>query len=201
MPDDGTMRSMRRNAIQFAACSIAGVVATFMTHPLDTYVVHKMTDRPIDVRLKNLYRGVVPACGQAVLIYGAMLGTYEVARDCGFGIVVASTLAAFPESAVKGPLEAVKNRKQTSKPWPKNVFGRFRILGLGTFGMLCREVPGNIAYFTAYETARRENCSPLQGRSRREVSRAVAYPIDAMRTQFVTGRRHFARHTEVFCRI
>lgn len=179
----------RTVALQFGVPAVSGVVATVLTHPIDTYAIHRMTGRAIEsFRIPVLYRGVVPAVGQAVFIYGAMLGTYEMMRSLDFSVVSAATLSAFPESLVKGPLEIIKNRRQTKKRWPQKMSSRLRLLGLGTFGMLCREMPGNIAYFQAYEWARHRNYSPMfAGAIAGAAFTAIAYPIDAMRAQYVTG--------------
>ena len=66
--------------------------------------------------MTQLYRGIGPACLQATMIYGAMLGTYEIARqDFGLSVYTAAATAAIPESMVKGPMEAIKNRSQILK--------------------------------------------------------------------------------------
>merc|ERR1712166_1067322 len=127
----------------------AGVVATAISHPLDTWAIHRMVGKPLHLSPANLYRGIGPACLQAVAIYGAMLGSFAVMREhLGYSMVVSAMVAAVPEGLVKGPLEALKNLRQTKTP----VSGR--VLAVGTVGMLCRELPGNVAYFGAYEAVR-----------------------------------------------
>jgi hypothetical protein len=159
--------------------------------------IHKVTgsskqeNRATRLNLRQLYRGIGPACFQATMIYGAMLGTYEIARqDFGLSVTAAAAAAAFPESMVKGPMEAVKNRSQVlGSQWPKTIAARAKIIGAGTFGMLCREVPGNILYFGAYEYVRSDlGLSPLIAGACAGAAFCVVLPIDAMRAQIVTGR-------------
>ena len=170
--------------------SLAGITATFATHPIDTFVVHRMIGSKEMLSLSKLYRGVIPACAQATVIYSCMLGTYEFCRGpLSYTIPLAACVAAIPETLVKGPLETIKNRSQTKKVWPQSLKGRLRLLSLGTLGMLCREVPGNVAYFWTYEYVCRQGYSPMVGGAAAGAAfTGLVYPIDAMRAQFVTGR-------------
>ena len=155
--------------------------------------IHRVASNTKGTSLKmtQLYRGIGPACLQATIIYGAMLGTYEIAReDFGLTVYTAAAVAAIPESMVKGPMEAIKNRSQILKSqWPSSIAARGKIIGAGTFGMLCREVPGNVLYFGAYEWVRSElGFSPLIAGACAGAAFCVVLPIDAMRAQLVTGR-------------
>ena len=185
----------------FAASSAAGVTATVATHPLDTIVVHKQTGRALPAGIwrqpRVLYRGLGPACLQAVAIYGAMLGTYEIARQkYHLGVVAAAAVSAVPEALVKGPLETVKNLRQTKIAHPRG--GLALTLARGTAAMMAREIPGNIAYFWAYEAVRGDGRPQHAPWYRRPLAAGCAagtafalavYPIDSARTQIVTGRR------------
>lgn len=168
----------------------AGVVAVALTHPLDTWVVHRQTRRQLCFKkISVLYRGITPALGQAAIIYGVMLGTYEYLRQKEFTPVYAGALSAIPESMVKGPLEAIKNNYQTDRPsLPNGLKARVKFLCWSTFGMLLREIPGNICYFWTYEECRKANISPfLSGAAAATTFTAAVYPLDAFRAQKVTG--------------
>ena len=168
----------------------AGIFATVLTHPLDIWVVHAQTGRRDQLKaalrtegVRVFLRGLGPATLQAALIYSVMFGTYDLFRDHFHQpYYIAAALAAFPESAVKGPLEAFKNLRQTNRPI------RAMAIAQGTFGMLLREVPGNVAYFGAYETVFEKSGSALLGGMCAGVAfTGCVYPLDAMRTQLVTG--------------
>ncbi len=129
---------------QVLVCGTSGVIATALTHPLDTWAVHRQTGRPLIFTPRNLYRGISPACFQASLIYGVFLGSYEYARNpqgLDFGIIGAAAASAIPESIVKGPLEALKNMRQTGTKLPRPILtaGALRLLA-ATGGILAREV-------------------------------------------------------------
>ena len=175
---------------QLGASGAAGIFATVLTHPLDTFVVHRQTGRRLGSwSLPVLYRGVGPATAQAAVIYGAMIGTYEWFRQKKqFSIPAAAALSAVPESLVKGPLECLKNLKQTGRRLPGTAAGRLRLLCLATLAMCAREVPGNVAYFGSYELARERNFGPLaSGATAGAAFTALVYPIDAIRTQVISG--------------
>ena len=174
------------------AAAASGVFAVGLTHPLDTWAIHAQTGRPPPgFNRRALYRGLAPALLQASLIYGAMLGTYEVLRlDCGCSVVAAAALSAVPESAVKGPFEAAKNLRQTGVPFPRAPRAAARLLGVSFVTMLSREVPGNCAYFSAYEELRRTGANPaLSGCGAAAAFTACSYPLDALRAQIITGTK------------
>ncbi len=173
------------------SASVAGVFATVLTHPLDTWAVHRQTGKmlPRPWRMRYLFKGVGPAVGQATLIYGAMLGTYEMMRqDFGFSITLAAAASAIPESLVKGPLEAIKNLTQCGLSLPRTIGGGARLFTIGFVGMCAREIPGNIAYFYTYEKMRaNERFAPfVSGVGAATAFTVVAFPLDALRSQAVT---------------
>lgn len=174
----------------FALPACAGVFATALTHPLDVWVVHAQTGRLSELRanLKSqgprvLMRGILPACGGAALIYSAMQGTFGICKhDFGLSTTAAAAASALPESIVRGPAEAIKNLQQTSRPLAPAQIAK------GTLAMVFREVPGNCAYFNAYENVLAALGSPfLGGCAAGAAFTVVTYPIDAVRSQIVTG--------------
>jgi hypothetical protein len=179
------------NNVIYAAA--AGVLAVGVTHPLDTWVVHRQTGRQLpSLEPRVLYRGVVPALAQASIIYGAMLGSYELLRkDYKMSVVVAAALSAIPESIVKGPLEAAKNLKQTKQPLPPILStAALRLCGIAFVTCLAREVPGNMAYFYCYEESRHLGLSPaLSGGAAATGFTLCSYPLETLRAQMVTGAR------------
>ena len=173
------------------SAALAGVFAVALTHPIDTWVVHRQTSRNLIFTPKVLYRGIVPALSQAALIYGIMLGTYEhLSTQYNYSHAVAGAISAIPESLIKGPLEAIKNNKQTNRPaLPPGLEARTRFLFWSIGGMLLREVPGNVAYFCTYEECRKQGINPfLSGCAAATAFTALVYPLDAIRAQKVTGK-------------
>ena len=168
----------------------AGVVAVAVTHPLDTWAVHRQTNRTLpSLSPRVLYRGIVPATLQAGIIYGVMIGTYEHLRsEKGVSVAAAAALSAVPESMVKGPLESLKNLKQTTRMTPKLFSVKaLQLLGIGFGACLAREVPGNVAYFWCYEEARRSNLNPaLSGALAATGFTLCSYPLEVFRAQIVT---------------
>lgn len=49
----------------FLYSGAAGVAATLVAHPLDTWAVHRQTNRKLVMSPKYLYRGIVPAAMNA----------------------------------------------------------------------------------------------------------------------------------------
>jgi len=98
---------------EIGCAALAGVLATAVTHPLDTAAVFRQTGRALPVSIGLYYRGPGPACIQGALIYGAILGGYEVLRGIGWNLIPAAAASALPESLVRGPLDALKNLRQT----------------------------------------------------------------------------------------
>ena len=194
------------------ASASAGVIATALTHPLDTWAVHRMLNRPVELKLSVLYRGVGPACLQSAAMYGAMLGSFGYCREhLGWSMLISAMVSAVPESLVKGPLETLKNVRQIGGVGSVPL----RLMARGTLGMLAREIPGNVAYFGSYELVRGtpkevEVWKNDEGRRAEEavhtmsiasLSRspfiagvaaataftALVYPIDAMRAQMIVN--------------
>jgi hypothetical protein len=138
-----------------------------------------------------LYRGLVPAILQASIIYGVMFGSYEILRgDFGMSIIAAGGLSAIPESAVKGPLEAIKNLYQTKQALSASKQALSKQALTAFWSCLAREVPGNIAYFYCYEESRRRNFSPaLSGAAAATGFTMASYPLEALRAQTATGAK------------
>jgi len=176
---------------QLIVSGAAGVVATVITHPLDTWTVHLQTGRPIKLRPSVLYRGLTPACLQASIIYTAFLGSYDyVRRELDCSVLLAASASAVPESLVKGPLETLKNLHQTKQAFPPTMAGSAQLALKGTMALLCRELPGNMAYFTSYDWMRRHGYNAFLGGAVAGACFTFAsYPIETMRTQLVTGKK------------
>lgn len=175
---------------QIAVSAFSGVVAAAVTHPLNTLGVHKQTGRKIQCRPSLLYRGLGPACLQASLVYSIFLGSYDCAHgQLGCSVTVAAVASAVAESAVNGPLETLKNLRQTGQKLPLLVSARASILLKGSLGLLCREIPGNEVYFCSYEWTRFKGLNALLGGVVAGACfTAVTFPLDSMRVQLVTGR-------------
>ena len=88
------------------------------------------------------------------------------------------------ETIARGPLEAVKNMVQLQQRI------NLRRVAKASGVMLCREVPGNIAYFTTYEMARAHGAGALVSGALAGVTFAfLTFPIDTIRTQVAAGQR------------
>ena len=107
----------------FAIPAVAGVFAAAVAHPVDLFVVASQTGQKAQTMLalrkqpvRTLSRGIWPSLLQAVIVYPFMFGTYDYARSRGNSIAVSGVAAALPETAVKGPLESIKNLQQMVVP-------------------------------------------------------------------------------------
>uniref|UniRef100_A0A7S1NVJ8 Mitochondrial carrier protein n=1 Tax=Eutreptiella gymnastica TaxID=73025 RepID=A0A7S1NVJ8_9EUGL len=174
----------RTSYMQTFMCSaLAGMAATFLTHPIDTWAVNRAAFGSLRVPLRLLARGLPTAVLSSAVIYGMMLGVYDSIKLMGFGSLQAAVLTALPEGLVKGPLEAVKNRQQVG------VRPSAAVLARGALGMVVREMPLNVIYFGTYEamtgpsSAEQFHAGCLAGL----VSGALMYPLEALRVQYVTG--------------
>ena len=198
VPDGG--RSRRRAEEQqsqfgvvhsFVIPAIAGAFAAALAHPVDLFVVANQTGNKertlVELRkwpLKTLSRGIWPSLLQAVIVYPFMFGTYDFFRSRGNSVSLSAVAAALPETAVKGPLESLKNLQQMNVP----ITGR--AIAKGTALMGAREGPGNVLYFGIYELAR-DSLFALEpfaaGVCAGCLSAVWFYPVDAMRAQAVVG--------------
>lgn len=171
-----------------ACASAAGTLATLLTHPLDTWAVAMQTGRTLPANPAAYLRGIGPAAVQGAAVYGCMLGGFEALLASGLSLTAAAALAAFPEAAFRGPLEAIKNLKQTGQAMPKGAKALGALLATGTAGTLAREVPGNIAYFTTQDAARSAGCGPwVAGLLMGATYTASVYPLESVRAQVVCG--------------
>jgi|EP00670_Eutreptiella_braarudii_P002606 hypothetical protein len=174
----------------FAFGALSAVCATILTHPVDTLVVHRQTGKPRPTNLRGMYRGGAMACLQNGLTFGILFGSYDFFRapsehgGLGMALVPGAAMAAFPETIARGPLEAVKNMVQLQQRI------NLRRVAKASGVMLCREVPGNIAYFTTYEMARAHGAGALVSGALAGVTFAfLTFPIDTIRTQVAAGQR------------
>jgi hypothetical protein len=173
------------------------------------------------------YRGLGPALFQASLIYGVMFGVYETLRTpsrndtdggssggsggdrgrCGWGwgLIPTAMAVALPEAAVKGPLESLKNLRQTKSvhlprgtPVIRSLLASPALTGIllkGTALMVAREIPGNLAYFGGFEAVRGAPprqpaplCTQLAGGAAAATCFTIClFPVDSFRAQVVTG--------------
>ena len=60
----------------FASASLAGALATFLTHPLDTILVRSQAGSTSTLSFPSLFRGVVPATAGGFLFFGQMQFSY-----------------------------------------------------------------------------------------------------------------------------
>lgn len=172
---------------QFSCAAVAGVLAMAITHPLDTWSVFRQTGRPLPKNPLAFFRGLGPAALQGAFIYSVMLGGYEALRGWGWSLPAAAAACSVPESLFRGPLEAIKNLRQTSYS-PGGPLKVAATIAVGTLGTLAREIPGNITYFTTYEFAQSRGAgAALAGAVTGAAYTVVCYPIETVRTQVVTG--------------
>lgn len=170
----------------FICSAVAGVLATIITHPLDTAAVYLGTGRELPTDVRVFYRGLLTAAVQGAFIYSAMLGVYEMMTEYGLGVWQSALISAFPESLLRGPFEAIKNLQQTGHSPTRVAIAITR----GTLGTLCREVPGSLVYWYVLVTVRPYTSSPfLSGAVVGVAYAVVVYPIEAVRAQLVTGVR------------
>jgi len=168
----------------------AGVGATIVTHPFDTWAMHRQTGRQLPTRPMAFFRGLGPACLQAAAIYGVLIGGFELMHSSwGWSVFAASAASALPESVVRGPLEAMKSIQQAGVTG----MGRQQYISAffkGTLGTLMREVPGNTTYFCTYMWVRSKDAHPwVAGALTGAVYTIVGQPIESMRAQIVTGAK------------
>ena len=170
--------------------ALAGATGTAVSHPFDTWAVHRATNRTLPWKTPlAFYRGLPPAVLQGALVYGLLLGTYEkLILDYEFTWYTASLLSTIPESITRGPLEAVKNMQQTLyRPTGVKLIST---LAKGTMGTFARECPGNLVYFGTFSYLKRTtelstlSAAALTG----AIFGATVYPLEAMRTQVATGK-------------
>jgi hypothetical protein len=186
-PEGAPRASLSLPGREFLCSSVAGVGATLITHPLDTWAVHRQTGRPLPAHPSGFFRGLGPAAVQGALIYGSLIGCFETFYSWGMPLAIAAAASAIPESAVRGPLEALKNLQQTGRT--QGGWRLARTLGKGTMGTLAREIPGNTIYFCTYTWVRSHDVNPwLTGALTGAAYTVVCQPIESMRAQLVTGK-------------
>ena len=172
---------------QFVCSATAGLLATVISHPFDTIAVHLATRRPMPRSLGELFYGVGPAAFQGLLVYGSLIQVYETLIDWGWPVLLAAAVAAIPESIVRGPMQAIQNMQQTGFR-PRGAAYLWTLVQ-GSMGTLAREMPGNLVYFPTYNFVRaRGYASWVAGAATGAAYTVAVYPIEAMRSQLVTGK-------------
>jgi hypothetical protein len=172
------------------ASATAGILGTAIAHPFDTAAVLRSTGRPLPSwrNTHHLYRGLGAATLQGAVIFSVLLGCFEWFKGQGCTVPQAAVACAVPESVIRGPIEAWKNMTQTGYTVRGSQLGR--ALMLGTLGTFARETPGNVVYFSSFEYLRSSGFGPaVAGLCTGAAYTLAVYPIESVRTQYVTGIR------------
>jgi hypothetical protein len=167
------------------AGALAGAFAALVTHPMDTLVVRKQSNRPPPRTLRDWYRGVGISMIGTGLIDAAMMGSFEGMMDLGLSPMLAAAAAGIPEASIRGPMEATKIMQQVKLPITS------RSIALGTGVMFAKEIPGNVLFLCVYHELKGETTLQTFGAGAFAglLHSTVIYPIDALRTQLVTGEK------------
>jgi hypothetical protein len=178
----------------FAGSALAGGIATFCTHPLDTMLVRRQCGQAGGLLAAGLWRGVVPATAGGFLFFGQMQFTYGLLVGAGLGPAAAGAASGLGEALLRGPIESIKNLRQTGCVIANS--GLSRLLVKGTAAMACREIPGNAVYFAAFATAMEAQKRGPDTFAGNAIAGACAgtawalllHPVDALRVQYVTDK-------------
>jgi solute carrier family 25 carnitine/acylcarnitine transporter 20/29 len=144
------------------------------------------------------------------------LRTYEQTELSINQIALAGAASGLPLACVLGPLERIKCLMQVNKTAGLDSFGHavryvyqqggFPSLFRGTALTVCRDVPGNAAYFAGYECVRRMLGAPAEGSSAVAVTLfaggmagvmnwIVAIPVDVLKSRWQTSNQfHSVAH-------
>ena len=171
--------------MEFGIAAAAAACATAVTHPLDTLITQVQAG--VQWTPRALYRGFALACAGNALSYGLLIGIYSSWRESGHDLATAAAASACAESVLRGPFDALKVLRQVGI----SETGKARAVVKGTLATLARELPGNVVYFSTYETLRGPTFleEALAGFAAGAAIAAVGFPLDTLRVRWVARQR------------
>jgi hypothetical protein len=176
--------SVVASEMEFGIAAAAAACATAVTHPLDTLITQAQAG--VQWTPRALYRGFALACAGNALSYGLLIGIYSSWRESGHDLATAAAASACAESVLRGPFDALKVLRQIGVET-----GKARAVVKGTLATLARELPGNVVYFSTYETLRGPTFleQAFAGFAAGAAIAAVGFPLDTLRVRWVARQR------------
>jgi hypothetical protein len=130
---------------------ISGMVAIFVSHPIDTIKTNYQEKLPIKFDIKSLYKGIIPPLIGIGIEKSLVFGTYNTLYRYTDSHCISGGISGFTASFVVTPYERLKILYQTDTNYKlsvKNVSIGYLFSGLSA--TFYREVPGFAIYFSVY---------------------------------------------------
>lgn len=167
---------------------IAGSIAMFITHPLDTIKTRIQDQKDIKYDIRSLYKGIGPPLIGAGLSRAALFGTYSYVKsniDNSFNYEIAGMIAGVCNAIVANPFQRLKIVKQTSDSIIK-INSLYRGLQIS----MLRDSVAFIVYFSFYERTKQyinpaniNYINGLIGGAAGAITWLFIYPIDTIKTR------------------
>lgn len=142
--------------------TIAGIVGSFLSHPIDTIKTNVQTGLKVDYNIRSLYRGFTPVLLGVGAEKTVTFGTYlnmklflqkSYPDNPMLNTAISGGAAGFCASIIVAPVDRFKilcQTKDEKKRLSKEKFNPKQIFK-GLSATFTREVPGYITYFSVYE--------------------------------------------------
>ena len=133
---------------------ISGVNAILISHPIDTIKTNIQEKKPVDLKFRSLYRGLMAPLIGVGLEKAIVFGTYEVAMKKTNNHALSGGIAGLSASFIVTPFERVKILLQTNQTITKDMITP-KFLFQGWSATLYREMPGFAIYFSTYNALKK----------------------------------------------
>lgn len=131
---------------------ISGINAIIVSHPIDTIKTNIQESKPIQMNIKNLYKGISAPLVGVGLEKTVVFGVFETTKPYTQSDVISGGLSGMLASFIVTPFERIKILFQTNQGnWnyiKQNLNHKFMFQGLGA--TFYRETPGFAIYFSVY---------------------------------------------------
>ena len=128
---------------------ISGVNAILISHPIDTIKTNIQEKKPVDLKFRSLYRGLMAPLLGVGLEKAIVFGTYEAAMKKTNNHALSGGIAGLSASFIVTPFERVKILLQTNQTITNSMMTP-KFLFQGWSATLYREMPGFAIYFSTY---------------------------------------------------
>jgi solute carrier family 25 carnitine/acylcarnitine transporter 20/29 len=176
------MDNLMDNLQHFLNGAVSGSVGVILSHPIDTIKSNVQDNKRVNLSLRSLYRGVVPAVTGVGFEKALVFGTYENSKKIldkynsneRINIVISGLISGLSASIIVTPVERIKILRQTGANLSLQHF-RPVALYQGLSATFTREVPGFGIYFSVYNHLKKSHMDLDQTKEFLPISAAFVY--------------------------
>lgn len=129
---------------------LSGMVGITLSHPFDTIKTCIQDNKPVNLNIRNLYRGFLPPLFGVGLEKAIVFGVYSNLYDKTHSNTVSGAVSGLTASFIVTPVERIKILLQTNTKINYELLNK-KYLFRGLSATFFRETPGFAIYFNVYE--------------------------------------------------